>query len=144
VFPIKPSAQGDPFEAELQGLANVILTPQVGGSTQEAQEDIGRFVADKLRDYVATGSSALSGNLPRPVCKEERAHTVSRTFMRTLPVCWPGSTACSLSTTSTSKVKPLDACPPGLPIHRRRHRLCSDVVQALNAMPETVRLRVLS
>jgi D-3-phosphoglycerate dehydrogenase len=65
VFPIKPSAQGDPFEAELQGLANVILTPQVGGSTQEAQEDIGRFVADKLRDYVATGSSALSGNLPQ-------------------------------------------------------------------------------
>ena len=65
VFPIEPKAQGDPFESELQGLPNVILTPHVGGSTEEAQKDIGRFVGDKLRDYVASGSSALSVNLPQ-------------------------------------------------------------------------------
>ena len=44
VFPVEPKAQGDAFESELRGLPNVILTPHVGGSTEEAQQDIGRFV----------------------------------------------------------------------------------------------------
>jgi D-3-phosphoglycerate dehydrogenase len=64
VFPFEPKRQGDPFESELRGLANVILTPHVGGSTQEAQEDIGRFVAGKLRGYAQGGSTSLSVNFP--------------------------------------------------------------------------------
>jgi D-3-phosphoglycerate dehydrogenase len=64
VFPIEPKAQGDPFESPLRGLDNVILTPHVGGSTQEAQEEIGQFVADKLVTDVEDGSTALSVNLP--------------------------------------------------------------------------------
>ncbi|MDR0627710.1 MAG: phosphoglycerate dehydrogenase [Bifidobacteriaceae bacterium] len=64
VFPSEPNAAGDPFTSELRGLPNVILTPHVGGSTEEAQENIGRFVAGKLRDYWHTGSSSLSINLP--------------------------------------------------------------------------------
>ncbi|MCW2793762.1 MAG: D-3-phosphoglycerate dehydrogenase [Nocardioides sp.] len=64
VFPIEPKAQGDPFESPLRGLDNVILTPHVGGSTQEAQEEIGHFVAGKLASYVLDGSTALSVNLP--------------------------------------------------------------------------------
>ena len=64
MFPIEPKAQGDPFESPLRGLDNVILTPHVGGSTQEAQEEIGHFVAGKLATYVADGSTALSVNLP--------------------------------------------------------------------------------
>ncbi|WP_028650421.1 phosphoglycerate dehydrogenase [Nocardioides halotolerans] len=64
VFPVEPKAQGDPFESVLRGLDNVILTPHVGGSTQEAQEEIGWFVAGKLAAYVAEGSTALSVNLP--------------------------------------------------------------------------------
>jgi D-3-phosphoglycerate dehydrogenase len=64
VFPSEPNAAGDPFASELRGLPNVILTPHVGGSTEEAQENIGRFVAGKLRDYWRTGSSSLSVNLP--------------------------------------------------------------------------------
>lgn len=64
VFPIEPKAQGDPFESPLRGLDNVILTPHVGGSTQEAQEEIGHFVAGKLASYVHHGSTALSVNLP--------------------------------------------------------------------------------
>ena len=64
VFPVEPVRRGDPFDSPLRGLPNVILTPHVGGSTEEAQEDIGRFVATKLRDYVQTGSTALSVNLP--------------------------------------------------------------------------------
>jgi D-3-phosphoglycerate dehydrogenase len=64
VFPDEPREQGDPFTSVLRGLPNVILTPHVGGSTQEAQRDIGRFVAGKLVDYTASGTTTLSVNLP--------------------------------------------------------------------------------
>jgi len=64
VFPVEPRRRGDRFDSPLRGLPNVILTPHVGGSTEEAQEDIGRFVGTKLRDFVQTGSTALSVNLP--------------------------------------------------------------------------------
>jgi D-3-phosphoglycerate dehydrogenase len=65
VFPTEPKAQGDPFESPLRGLDNVILTPHVGGSTQEAQEEIGHFVANKLFRFVTAGSTSLSVNLPQ-------------------------------------------------------------------------------
>jgi D-3-phosphoglycerate dehydrogenase / 2-oxoglutarate reductase len=64
VFPDEPREQGDEFTSVLRGLPNVILTPHVGGSTQEAQYDIGRFVAGKLVDYGRTGTTTLSVNLP--------------------------------------------------------------------------------
>ena len=64
VFPHEPKRQGDPFESDLRGLANVILTPHVGGSTEEAQQDIGRFVAGKLRGYAEGGGTSLSVNFP--------------------------------------------------------------------------------
>ncbi|WP_214401757.1 phosphoglycerate dehydrogenase [Pseudonocardia lacus] len=65
VFPIEPKAQGDAFESPLRGLDNVILTPHVGGSTQEAQEEIGHFVSGKLLGFVTAGATALSVNLPQ-------------------------------------------------------------------------------
>jgi D-3-phosphoglycerate dehydrogenase / 2-oxoglutarate reductase len=64
VFPIEPKAQGDPFESPLRGLDNVILTPHVGGSTQQAQEEIGHFVSSKLAGFVRAGGTSLSVNLP--------------------------------------------------------------------------------
>ncbi|MGO4604062.1 phosphoglycerate dehydrogenase [Terrabacter sp. 2YAF2] len=64
VFPVEPKAQGDLFESPLRGLDNVILTPHVGGSTEEAQEEIGTFVATKLSGYVTTGATSLSVNFP--------------------------------------------------------------------------------
>ncbi|MFC7623706.1 phosphoglycerate dehydrogenase [Microlunatus sp. GCM10028923] len=64
VFPSEPKKTGDPFTSSLQGIPNVILTPHVGGSTEEAQEDIGRFVAGKLRDYLGAGATTMSVNLP--------------------------------------------------------------------------------
>ncbi|MGH8962260.1 MAG: phosphoglycerate dehydrogenase [Jatrophihabitantaceae bacterium] len=64
VFPVEPKGRGDEFVSELRGLPNVILTPHIGGSTEEAQQDIGRFVAGKFRDFVLDGSTAMSVNLP--------------------------------------------------------------------------------
>ncbi|GAA2343376.1 phosphoglycerate dehydrogenase [Dactylosporangium salmoneum] len=64
VFPKEPKGKGDEFVSSLRGLPNVILTPHIGGSTEEAQSDIGSFVAEKLHKYVAEGSTTLSVNLP--------------------------------------------------------------------------------
>jgi len=64
VFPTEPKGRGDEFVSELRGLPNVILTPHIGGSTEEAQQDIGRFVAGKFRDFVRDGTTAMSVNLP--------------------------------------------------------------------------------
>ena len=64
VFPVEPKGRGDEFVSELRGLPNVILTPHIGGSTEEAQQDIGRFVAGKLRDYILEGATMMSVNLP--------------------------------------------------------------------------------
>jgi D-3-phosphoglycerate dehydrogenase / 2-oxoglutarate reductase len=65
VFAEEPKAAGDHFSSGLQNLPNVILTPHIGGSTEEAQQDIGRFVAGKLREYATTGTSTMSVNLPQ-------------------------------------------------------------------------------
>ena len=64
VFPEEPRANGDPFTSPLATLDNVILTPHIGGSTEEAQYDIGRFVAAKIGEYQASGSTDMSVNLP--------------------------------------------------------------------------------
>jgi D-3-phosphoglycerate dehydrogenase / 2-oxoglutarate reductase len=73
VFPHEPRNRGDAFASPLVGLPNTILTPHVGGSTEEAQEDIGRFVAGKLRDYALHGTTTLSVNLP-PLAPGDVAH----------------------------------------------------------------------
>ena len=65
VFPDEPSGRGDEFVSEVRGLPNVILTPHIAGSTEEAQQDIGQFVATKLRDFLVEGSTAMSVNMPR-------------------------------------------------------------------------------
>lgn len=64
VFPEEPKSNQDPFESELIGLPNTILTPHIGGSTQEAQENIGEFVPNKIMDYINTGDTGLSVNFP--------------------------------------------------------------------------------
>ncbi len=64
VFPIEPSSNKDKFTSPLQGLANVILTPHIGGSTEEAQYSIGMEVAESFRRYLKIGSSSGAVNFP--------------------------------------------------------------------------------
>jgi len=66
VFPHEPNNQEE-FVSELRGLPNTILTPHIGGSTVEAQENIGNFVPGKFMDYINTGSTSNSVNFPNLV-----------------------------------------------------------------------------
>lgn len=78
VFPSEPKSKGERFVSRLQGMNNVILTPHIGGSTQEAQVDIGRFVAGKFADYEGHGSTSMAVNLPEvsagPVAQQRIVH----------------------------------------------------------------------
>jgi D-3-phosphoglycerate dehydrogenase len=65
VFLDEPRSAGEEFTSVLRGLPNVILTPHIGGSTEEAQADIGAFVGAKLVDFVREGTTSLSVNLPQ-------------------------------------------------------------------------------
>lgn len=65
VFPEEPETNTDAFATELRGLPNVILTPHVGGSTEEAQEAIGREVTNALVKFVNTGATTGSVNFPQ-------------------------------------------------------------------------------
>ena len=65
VFPVEPSSNAEKFASPLQGLDNVILTPHVGGSTQEAQERIGAEVARKFVEYSEVGSTTGAVNFPQ-------------------------------------------------------------------------------
>jgi D-3-phosphoglycerate dehydrogenase len=64
VFPVEPQGNNDKFVSPLIGMDNVILTPHVGGSTLEAQDNIGREVAAKLLRYSDNGSTLSAVNFP--------------------------------------------------------------------------------
>jgi len=64
VFPEEPKVKGEEFKSPLQGMPNVILTPHIGGSTLEAQENIGREVSQKLIKFINNGSTTSAVNVP--------------------------------------------------------------------------------
>jgi len=64
VFPEEPLNNKEVFKSDLRHLPNVIITPHIGGSTEEAQEHIAQFVPSKIIDFINTGSSILSVNFP--------------------------------------------------------------------------------
>ena len=64
VFPVEPEKNGDKFQTPLQDLPNVILTPHIGGSTEEAQENIGEDVSGKLFNYLEKGITFGSHTVP--------------------------------------------------------------------------------
>lgn len=65
VFPIEPASNNDLFTSPLQGLKNVILTPHIGGSTEEAQVSIGQEVSDSLKKFFNFGTTTGAVNFPQ-------------------------------------------------------------------------------
>jgi D-3-phosphoglycerate dehydrogenase len=145
VFPDEPKAQGDPFESDLRGLPNVILTPHIGGSTEEAQESIGQFVATKLRDYLTHGTTGLSVNLPMLSLEpsSEEAHRLAHLHRNT-----PGVLALVNQTFAEHGANiegQLLATRGdlGYVVTDIGCELPDEAVAALEEMPDTIRLRVL-
>jgi D-3-phosphoglycerate dehydrogenase / 2-oxoglutarate reductase len=85
VFPVEPSSNADKFISPLQGLDNVILTPHVGGSTEEAQERIGSEVARKFVEYSDVGSTTGAVNFPQVQLSPRPAGTRFIQVQRNLP-----------------------------------------------------------
>ncbi len=74
VYPEEPRANGE-FHTDLQGLSNVILTPHIGGSTEEAQRNIADFVPNKIMDYINSGNTVDAVNFPNiRLPKQTNAH----------------------------------------------------------------------
>jgi len=70
VFPVEPKTAGDEFVSPLRGMDNVLLTPHVGGSTEEAQQNIGLEVSEKLIKYSDNGSTISAVNFPEVALPE--------------------------------------------------------------------------
>ncbi len=144
VFPTEPLGRGDEFQSELRGLDNVILTPHIGGSTEEAQRDIGEFVASKLCDHVERGTTALSVNFPELVLPG--AHSGRRLCHLHSNV--PGVLAKVNSVLAAEDVN-VEAQLLGTRGHYGYlitdvdHSCSAGVIERLHALEETVRLRVL-
>ncbi|MEI2642315.1 MAG: phosphoglycerate dehydrogenase [Candidatus Nanopelagicales bacterium] len=144
VFPVEPSGRGEEFRNELRDVPNVILTPHIGGSTQEAQQDIGRFVAGKLVDFVADGNTVLSVNLPSLSLPEHPGtHRLAHLHHNV-----PGVLAAINSVLAEHGVNVEGQLlgtrgEVGYALTDIGVDYADDVVDELRALPQTVRLRVL-
>ncbi len=86
VYPKEPASNSEPFDSPLMGLDNVILTPHIGGSTVEAQEDIGRSVAGRLVKFMNNGSTQTAVNVPEVALPMQHAgHHRILHFHRNVP-----------------------------------------------------------
>ncbi|MDQ6848468.1 MAG: phosphoglycerate dehydrogenase [Actinomycetota bacterium] len=144
VFPVEPKGRGDEFVSALRGLPNVILTPHIGGSTEEAQQDIARFVAGKLRDFALEGATSMSVNLPALALVQppdtNRLIIVHRNV--------PGVMATINGVFAEHKVN-VEAQllgtrgEFGYVVTDVSARITEEMLEELRSLPETVRLRVL-
>ena len=77
VFPVEPEKNGDPFSSPLQNIPNVLLTPHIGGSTEEAQYNIGEDVSAKLLQYLEMGATTGSHTVPElSLSPQEGTHRI--------------------------------------------------------------------
>jgi D-3-phosphoglycerate dehydrogenase / 2-oxoglutarate reductase len=139
-----PRPRCDAFDSPLRGLPNVILTPHVGGSTEEAQEDIGRFVGTKLRDYARTGSTALSVNLPTLTpARNVHAQRIAHIHQNTPGVLAHVNQVLAEHDVNIGGQVLATRGQTGYVVTDTGSGLSSSVVAALRSVPETVRLRVI-
>ena len=144
VFPQEPKKKGDPFDSPLQGIPNVVLTPHIGGSTEEAQEDIGRFVAGKLRDYLQRGSTTLNVNLPTLNLPERPGQRRLIHFHQNVPGVLARMNGILAEHGVNIEGQALDtAATTGYVVTDVVSELPEALLDELRAMPETIRLRVL-
>jgi D-3-phosphoglycerate dehydrogenase len=145
VFPTEPKGRGDEFVSELRGLPNVILTPHIGGSTEEAQADIGSFVATKLAVYAQEGATTLSVNLPAVALPQPLGtHRVVHIHRNTPGVLAAVNGILAEHGVNIEGQLLATRGEIGYLLTDIGLDYADDVVTAMRQMPQTIRLRVLS
>jgi D-3-phosphoglycerate dehydrogenase / 2-oxoglutarate reductase len=143
VFPVEPKGRGDEFVSELRGLPNVILTPHIGGSTEEAQQDIGQFVAAKLRDFVRDGSTSMSVNLPGLTLPQPPDTTRVILIHRNIPGAMATINGVFAEHKANVEAQLLGTRGEfGYVVTDTSASLTEEMLEQLRKLPETVRLRV--
>lgn len=145
VYPQEPKANGHAFESPLRGLPNVILTPHIGGSTQEAQYEIGQFVGNKLASYVRTASTDMCVSLPRLTLSpsDDSRYRIAWVHRNTPGVLALANQAFAESGANISGQVLGTAGETGYMITDLGSEVPEEVLVALREMEGTVRLRVL-
>nr|WP_043510911.1 MULTISPECIES: phosphoglycerate dehydrogenase [unclassified Actinoplanes] len=145
VFPKEPKGRGDEFLSELRGLPNVILTPHIGGSTEEAQSDIGGFVANKLAKFLSEGNTTLSVNLPGVVLPEQPGlHRIVHVHVNTPGVLAQVNRILAEHNVNVEGQLLSTRGEYGYLITDIGKGYSEEVLEQLRGMEQTVRLRVLS
>jgi D-3-phosphoglycerate dehydrogenase len=145
VFPDEPAGRGDEFVSELRGLPNVILTPHIGGSTEEAQQDIGRFVAGKFRDYVLDGNTSMSVNLPGITLPQSADGHRLILVHRNVPGVLATINAVFAEHKANVEAQVLGTRGEvGYVVTDIASIFTDEMIGQLNSLPETIRLRILS
>jgi D-3-phosphoglycerate dehydrogenase len=144
VYPEEPETNSDGFRTELQGLPNVILTPHIGGSTEEAQEAIGREVSHTLTRFATTGATRGAVNFPQVELPSYKgAHRILNVHRNVPGVLRDVNRIVSdLNANIDSQVLSTDAN-IGYLIMDLHHDVSTEVSQAVAALPTNIRTRVL-
>lgn len=143
VFPKEPG-QGEPFSSPLQNLPNVILTPHIGGSTEEAQQSIGEFVSSRILKYLETGNTTLAVNLPQ--CQMEGAAGTHRLvhIHRNIPGMLLAVSKVFAERGINVERQVYDTKGTvGYAIFDINQPWSAELIQQLNAIPNTIRFRAL-
>jgi D-3-phosphoglycerate dehydrogenase len=144
VFPEEPKTAGDPFVSLLQGIPNVILTPHVGGSTEEAQTDIGQYVAGKLRDYIIDANTTMSVNLPQVAVTECQAKARILHVHQNVPGVLATTNGILADFGANIESQTLSTRGNlGVVVTDVGSELSDELIEKLRQLPETVSLRVL-
>jgi D-3-phosphoglycerate dehydrogenase len=141
VFPAEPN-NGGQFDSPLRSLPNVILTPHVAGSTQEAQNNIGEFVSAKLISFINTGDTTLSVNLPNLLLPAQAGKHRLIHIHRNEPGVLARINAI-LADTNISGQYLGTSVEAGYVITDIEQAHSSSIKSALAKLPETIRVRVL-
>ena len=144
VFPEEPEKNGDSFSSPLQGMDNVLLTPHIGGSTQEAQSNIGEDVSNKLFNYLEKGISNGSHTIPSlALPPQEGVHRILHIHKNV-----PGVLSQINLTLSENKInvvgqylKTNDAI--GYVVLDVDNKLSNHAVKLLKQIDETIKVRIL-
>jgi D-3-phosphoglycerate dehydrogenase len=144
VYPWEPEKNGDKFSTPLQGLSNVILTPHIGGSTEEAQENIGEDVSNKLYQYLEHGTSIGSHTVPTlSLPPQEGAHRILHIHRNV-----PGVLSAINTTLSNNKINILGQYLKtndeiGYVVLDVDKKLSNTAVQLLKEVKDTIKVRLL-